>query len=133
MFVNVVGDITASDQPETVMCRELAEAFAELWRTFGNALDTYRPELTTCAVLGRNGVPSIWASSPRPRSALTHSMQLRTFCPGSPPEAAKSGLTDRRTHQRSCAQEAAVPELHAAHAPRPKDTAVRRVARADDI
>ena len=45
MFVDVVGDITASDQPETVMCRELAKALGELWRTFGNAFDTYRPEL----------------------------------------------------------------------------------------
>jgi hypothetical protein len=69
MFVDAVGGITASDQPEAVMCRELAEALGELWRTFGNAFDTYRPELTTCAVPGRNGVPSIRASSPRPRSA----------------------------------------------------------------
>ena len=45
MFVDVVGHITASDQPETVMCRELAEALGGLWRTFGNAFDTYRPEL----------------------------------------------------------------------------------------
>ena len=45
MFVDVVGDITASDQPETVMCRGLAEALGELLRTFGNAFDTYRPEL----------------------------------------------------------------------------------------
>ena len=45
MFVDVVGDITASDQSETVMCRELAEALAELWRTFGRAFDSYRPEL----------------------------------------------------------------------------------------
>jgi hypothetical protein len=45
MFVDAVGNITASDQPETVMCRELAEAIGELWRTFGNAFDTYRPEL----------------------------------------------------------------------------------------
>jgi hypothetical protein len=28
MFVDVVGDITASDQSETVMCHELAEALA---------------------------------------------------------------------------------------------------------
>ena len=47
---------------------------------------------TTCAVLGRNGVPNIRSFS-RPRSALTHSMQLRTFDQGRPPEAAKSGLT----------------------------------------
>ena len=45
MLVDVVGDITASDQPETVMCRSPAEALGELWRTFGNAFDTYRPEL----------------------------------------------------------------------------------------
>jgi hypothetical protein len=45
MFVDVVGDITASDQPERVMCRGFAEALGELLRTFGNALDTYRPEL----------------------------------------------------------------------------------------
>ena len=45
MLVDVVGDITASDQPETVMCRAPAEALGELWRTFGNAFDTYRPEL----------------------------------------------------------------------------------------
>ena len=45
MFVDVVGGITASDQPETVMCCELAEALGELWRTFGNPFDTYRPEL----------------------------------------------------------------------------------------
>ena len=45
MFVDVVGDITASDQPETVMCRGLAEALGELLRTFGNAFDIYRPEL----------------------------------------------------------------------------------------
>jgi hypothetical protein len=45
MLVDVVGDITASDQPETVMCRGPAVALGELWRTFGNAFDTYRPEL----------------------------------------------------------------------------------------
>jgi hypothetical protein len=45
MFVDVVGDITASDQSETVMCHELAEALAELWRTLGRAFDSYRPEL----------------------------------------------------------------------------------------
>ena len=45
MLVDVVGAITASDQPETVMCRAPAEALGELWRTFGNAFDTYRPEL----------------------------------------------------------------------------------------
>ena len=39
MFADVVGDITASDQSETVMCRELAEALAELWRTFGRAFE----------------------------------------------------------------------------------------------
>ena len=27
------------------MCRGPAEALGELWRTFGNAFDTYRPEL----------------------------------------------------------------------------------------
>jgi hypothetical protein len=45
MFVDVVGDITASDQSETVMCYELAEALAELSRTLGRAFDSYRPEL----------------------------------------------------------------------------------------
>jgi hypothetical protein len=65
MFVDVVGDITASDQPETVMCRGLAEALGELLRTFGNAFDTYRPELYYMRGPGRNGVPSIRASSPR--------------------------------------------------------------------
>jgi hypothetical protein len=45
MFVDVVGDITASDQSETVMCHELAEALGELWRTLGHAFDSYRPEL----------------------------------------------------------------------------------------
>ena len=45
MFVDVVRDITASDQLETVMRRELAEALAELWRTLGHAFDSYRPEL----------------------------------------------------------------------------------------
>ncbi len=27
------------------MCRELAGTFSELWRTIGQALDGYRPEL----------------------------------------------------------------------------------------
>jgi hypothetical protein len=45
MFVDVVGDITASDQSETVMCHELAETLAELWWTLGRAFDSYRPEL----------------------------------------------------------------------------------------
>ena len=27
------------------MCRELAEAFGELWRTIGHAFDFYQPEL----------------------------------------------------------------------------------------
>jgi hypothetical protein len=27
------------------MCRELTEALGELWRTFGHAFDSYRPEL----------------------------------------------------------------------------------------
>jgi hypothetical protein len=45
MLVDVVGDIMASDQPETVMCRAPAEAVGKLWRTLGNAFDTYRPEL----------------------------------------------------------------------------------------
>jgi hypothetical protein len=44
MFFYVVGDITGSDQSETVMCRELAEAIGELWRTFGHAFDSYRPD-----------------------------------------------------------------------------------------
>jgi hypothetical protein len=52
MLVDVVGDITASDQPETVMCRRPAEALGELWRTFGNAFDTYRPELCSCQAFG---------------------------------------------------------------------------------
>ena len=51
MFADVVGDITASDQSETVMCRELAEALAELWRTFGRALNSIGRSITTCAVL----------------------------------------------------------------------------------
>jgi hypothetical protein len=80
MFVDVVGNITASDQPETVMCRGLAEALGELWRTFGNAFDTYRPELYYM----RGPGPKWRAKHPGhrhrgPRSALTHSMQLRTF------------------------------------------------------
>jgi hypothetical protein len=45
MFFDVVGDITASDRSETVMCRELAEAIGKLLRTFGHAFDSYRPEL----------------------------------------------------------------------------------------
>jgi hypothetical protein len=76
MFVDVVGDITASDQPETVMCRGLAETLGELLRTFGNAFDTYRPELYYM----RGPGPKWRAKHPAgPRSALTHSMQLRTF------------------------------------------------------
>ena len=80
MFVDVVGDITASDQPETVMCRELAEALGELLRTFGNAFDTYRPELYYMRGPGpkwRAKHPGIVTAGGC--SALTHSMQLRTF------------------------------------------------------
>ena len=79
MFVDVVGDITASDQPETVMSRGLADALGELLRTFGNAFDTYRPELYDMRGPGPKWRAKHRASSPRPRSALTHSMQLRTF------------------------------------------------------
>ena len=62
------------------MCRGLAEALGELWRTFGNAFDTYRPELYYMRGPGpkwrakQSGIVTAW-----PRSALTHSMQLRTF------------------------------------------------------
>jgi hypothetical protein len=61
MLVDVVSDITASDQPETVMCRGLAEALGELWRTFGSAFDTYRPEL-------------YYMRGPGPKSRAKHSV-----------------------------------------------------------
>ncbi len=41
------------------MCRELAEAVSELWRTIGHPFDCYRPSCITCAALARNGMPSM--------------------------------------------------------------------------
>ena len=79
MFVDVVGDITASDQPETVMCRGPAEALGELWRTFGNAFDTYRPELYDMRGPGPKWRAKHSVRRRGARSALTHSTQLRTF------------------------------------------------------
>jgi hypothetical protein len=54
MLVDVVGDITASDQPETDYGGRSATRSTPIGRSF-----------TTCAVLGRNGVLSTRASSPR--------------------------------------------------------------------